>query len=86
MTVTAEDERFDHQFNVYWQEPDLPSLQVQLEYVEAKQKTFEEQNERLRGEETSIDHALAALLARDATKFTPFRAGGGPCSAFVSCA
>ena len=73
-TVTAQDERFDHQITVLVDEPpDLESLQVYSEHLKQRQQALEKENEKLRGEETSIDHALAALLARDATKLTPFR-------------
>ncbi|MGZ3457767.1 MAG: DUF2381 family protein [Archangium sp.] len=72
-TVTTQDERFDHQINVLLNEPHLESLQTHLEYVKEKQKALEKENEQLRSEESSIDHALAALLVRDAVKMTPFR-------------
>jgi uncharacterized protein (TIGR02268 family) len=72
-TVTTQDERFDHQINVLLNEPHLESLQTHLEYVKDKQKALENENEQLRSEKSSIDHALAALLVRDAVKMTPFR-------------
>lgn len=72
-TVTTQDERFDHQIDVLLNEPHLESLQTHLEYVKEKQKSLEKENERLRGEASSTDHALAALLARDASRLTQFR-------------
>jgi uncharacterized protein (TIGR02268 family) len=72
-TVTTQDERFDHQINVLLNEPHLESLQVHLEHVKQRQNVLEKENEQLRSEESSIDHALAALLVRDAVKMTPFR-------------
>lgn len=71
--MTAQNERFDHQIDVLLDNPSPEVLRAHLEYVKEKQKTLERDNERLRSEETSVDHALAALLAKDAVKMTPFR-------------
>jgi uncharacterized protein (TIGR02268 family) len=72
-TVTARDERFDHQVNVFPDEKSREALQSRLEHTRARNQLLEEENGRLRSEETSVDHALAALLVKDATKMTPFR-------------
>jgi uncharacterized protein (TIGR02268 family) len=71
-TVTARDERFDHQVNVFPDEKSREALQSRLEHTRARNQLLEEENGRLRSEETSVDHALAALLVKDA-KMAPFR-------------
>jgi uncharacterized protein (TIGR02268 family) len=72
-TVTTQDERFDHQINVLLNEPHVESLQVYSEHLKQRQNALEKENEQLQSEKSSIDHALAALLVRDAVKMTPFR-------------
>jgi len=72
-TVTARNEQFDHQVNVFPDNETKGALQSRLEYSQYKERILKEQNERYRKEETSIDHALAALLAKGALKMTPFR-------------
>ncbi|HEX5745106.1 MAG TPA: DUF2381 family protein [Archangium sp.] len=71
-TVTARNEQFDHQVNVFPDNETKGALQSRLEYSQYKEQRLTEENERYRKEETSIDHALAALLATDAVKLTPF--------------
>lgn len=72
-TVTARNEQFDHQVNVFPDNETKGALQSRLEYSQYKERILKEQNERYRKEETSIDHALAALLAKGALKMPPFR-------------
>ncbi|XHF08084.1 DUF2381 family protein [Archangium gephyra] len=72
-TVTARNEQFDHQVNVFPDKETKGALQSRLEYTEYRERILKEENERFRKEASSIDHALAALLARDALKMTPFR-------------
>jgi uncharacterized protein (TIGR02268 family) len=63
----------DHQVNVF-QNPDsynavLSSLNASLK----RERELREENERLKQEETSVDHALAALLVKGEVKKTRFR-------------
>jgi len=71
-TVTAQEERFDHQVNVFPDEESPEALRSRLAHSQARARSLEEENGRYRNEETSIDHALAALLAKGAVKMTPF--------------
>jgi uncharacterized protein (TIGR02268 family) len=72
-TVTAREGWFDHQVNVFPNNEAPETLQSRLEQTRARNQILEQENGRLRNEESSIDHALAALLARDAGRMTPFR-------------
>lgn len=72
-TVTSRDAQFDHQVNVFPDDETKGALQSRLAHTQARERILQEENERFRNEETSIDHALAALLANDALKMTPFR-------------
>jgi len=72
-TVTARNEQFDHQVNVFPDNETKGALQSRLEYTQYRERILKEENERFREEASSIDHALAALLVRDAVKMTPFR-------------
>jgi hypothetical protein len=72
-TVTAQEGKFDHQVTVFLRKEAPETLRTRLEYAQAENQLLVEENERRRGEETSIDHALAALLVSDAEKMTPFR-------------
>jgi hypothetical protein len=63
----------DHQVNVF-KDPDsynavLSSLYDSLE----RERTLSEENERLKSEEKSVDHAYATLLVHGEVKRTPFR-------------
>lgn len=71
-TVTAQEARFDHQVNVFPDEESPEALRSRLAHHQARERNLEEENGRYRNEETSIDHALAALLAKGAVRMTPF--------------
>lgn len=71
-TVTARSEQFDHQVNVFPDVETKGALKSRLTYAESRERVLEEENERFRKEASSVDHALAALLVRDAVKMTPF--------------
>jgi uncharacterized protein (TIGR02268 family) len=63
----------DHQVNVF-KDPDsynavLSSLNASLK----RERELRDENERLKQEETSVDHALATLLVKGEVKKTPFR-------------
>ncbi|HEX5754073.1 MAG TPA: DUF2381 family protein [Archangium sp.] len=72
-TVTAQEARFDHQVNVFPDEESPEALRSRLAHHQTRERVLEEENERYRNEETSIDHALAALLAKGAVKMTSMR-------------
>lgn len=72
-TVTAREGAVDHQVNVY-PDPDTPSaLRASLARARSRERHYREEAERYRAEKTSVDHALAALLAKGTVKLTPFR-------------
>lgn len=72
----AEDEerRPDQQVNVFRDSGSYEAMAAVLSHVTKEANALREENERLRKEETSEDHALAALLAAGAIKQTPFAA------------
>lgn len=72
-TVTAREERADGQVNVF-PEPESPdAIRAALADARARERRLQEENERFHQEETSINHAFAALLVGGAVKQTPFR-------------
>jgi hypothetical protein len=71
-TVTARNEQFDYQVNVFPDNETKGALKSRLTHAESRERVLEEENERFRKQASSIDHALAALLARDALKMTSF--------------
>jgi uncharacterized protein (TIGR02268 family) len=73
-TVTTAGDAWDAQIDVY-PDPDSPeSVRVALKEAREHNLALEEDNQRQRREASSVDHALAALLARDEVPLTPFRA------------
>ncbi|KFE64450.1 hypothetical protein DB31_2244 [Hyalangium minutum] len=63
----------DHQVNVF-KDPDSYNAVVSALYDSLKkERKLREENQRLREEESSIDHAYATLLANGQQKKTPFR-------------
>ncbi|WNG57747.1 DUF2381 family protein [Archangium gephyra] len=72
-TVTAQEARFDHQVNVFPVEESPEALRSRLAHHQTRERVLEEENERYRNQETSIDHAIAALLAKRAVKMTSMR-------------
>jgi uncharacterized protein (TIGR02268 family) len=63
----------DQQVNVFKNRESYKAMSSALNDALKKQRVLEEQVERYRKEETSEDHALAALLASGAEKQTPFK-------------
>jgi uncharacterized protein (TIGR02268 family) len=71
-TVTAREGRFDHQVNVFL-DPETPeAIRKRLADSRARERALEKENERLRKEGASVDHAFATLLANGVVKQTPF--------------
>jgi uncharacterized protein (TIGR02268 family) len=66
----------DQQVDVFQDRESYAALHAALLRSLKREKTLEEQVERLRKEETSADHALAALLASGAVTQTPFTIAG----------
>ncbi len=62
----------DQQVNVFKNRESYNAVLSSLYDALQRERVLEEENERLRKEETSEDHALAALLATGASKQTPF--------------
>jgi uncharacterized protein (TIGR02268 family) len=72
-TVTTSNSSRDVQVNVY-PDPESPeAVRTRLEEKHQENEALREENQRREQEETSVDHALAALLARGETSLTPFR-------------
>jgi len=73
-TVKGHDTRVDQQVNVFVS-PDSPdALRARHEHALRRMRKYEEENERLRKEQNSVDHAFASLLAiNGSAKDTPFR-------------
>jgi len=63
----------DHQVNVFKDPESYDAVLSSLYDSLKRERTLREENERLKKEETSIDHALATLLLNGAVKKTPFR-------------
>lgn len=71
--VTAREGQVDQQVNVFLN-PEAPeAMRAALADAHAREQTLTEENQRYKAEETSVDHALATLMARGAVKQTPFR-------------
>ncbi|MBZ4419655.1 DUF2381 family protein [Myxococcus sp. RHST-1-4] len=69
----ADEERAaDQQVNVFRDAESYEAMASALKRVRKEARALREENERLRKEETSEDHALAALLAAGAIEQTPF--------------
>ena len=74
-TVTSSPDRVDGQVNVF---PDPTSPQAVAQALEEKTRENEQllaENLRHRQEESSVDHALAALLLNEQVSMTPFTEG-----------
>lgn len=71
----ADEERAaDQQVNVFRDAESYEAMASALKRARKEARVLREENERLRKEETSEDHALAALLATGAIEQTPFTA------------
>ena len=70
--VTAWDGPGDQQVNVFSDRETTPAVQAALTEALKRERALQEENERYRKEETSADHALAALLVSGSTQQTPF--------------
>jgi uncharacterized protein (TIGR02268 family) len=72
-TVTASKDYRDVQVNVY-PDPESPeAVRARLEQKHRENEALRDENQRREREETSVDHALAALLAKGESSLTPFR-------------
>jgi uncharacterized protein (TIGR02268 family) len=72
-TPEDEERKTDQQVNVFRDTESYEAVVSTLGRVKREATALREENERLRKEETSEDHALAALLATGAIKQTPFK-------------
>lgn len=72
-TVTAREGRFDHQVSVFLDLETPEAARRRLADAHGRERTLEEENERLRKEQASTSHAYASLLASGEVKNTPFR-------------
>ena len=71
-TVTAGDEVFDHQVNVFPDPETLAATRKRLSESITRELDLQKEKERLEQEGNSVDHAFATLLANGAVKQTPF--------------
>jgi uncharacterized protein (TIGR02268 family) len=71
--VTASENRIDQQVNVFLNPQSKEAMRAALADARAREWVLREENQRRKEEETSIDHALAALMVKGAVKQTPFR-------------
>lgn len=69
--VTAGEASVDHQVNLVWDRDSDRFLRASLVDARVKERFYRELVEKYEQEDT-IDHALAALLAKGANKMTPF--------------
>jgi hypothetical protein len=70
-TVTAREGRVDHQVNVFLDLETPEAARRRLADAYVRERTLEEENERLRKEQASTNHAYASLLAGGEAKHTP---------------
>jgi uncharacterized protein (TIGR02268 family) len=63
----------DHQVNVFKNPDSYNAVLASLNDSLKRERKLREENERLKQEETSVDHALAALLVKGEVKKTRFR-------------
>jgi uncharacterized protein (TIGR02268 family) len=63
----------DHQVNVFKNRESYSAVLSSLNDALRRESELREENERLRREEISVDHALATLLVAGQVKKTPFR-------------
>jgi uncharacterized protein (TIGR02268 family) len=73
VVTAAESGQIDQQVNVFPDSETSEAVRSRLSDARRRERLLREENERLRDEENSIDHALAALLVRGAVKMTPFQ-------------
>ncbi|HYI00757.1 DUF2381 family protein [Hyalangium sp.] len=72
-TVASAAAAVDGQINVY-PDPEAPeAVRKELEEKRKEVRSLKAANRRQREEESSVDHALAALLANNELKMTPFK-------------
>jgi hypothetical protein len=72
-TVASSSTQVDSQVNVY-PDPEAPeAVREALEEQRQEARSLRVENRRYREEETSVDHALAALLANNELRMTPFK-------------
>lgn len=72
--VTARESGWvDWQINVFPDRESPDAVRSRLTDTERRERRLQEENERYRQEETSVDHALAQLLANGDLKYTPFK-------------
>jgi uncharacterized protein (TIGR02268 family) len=72
--VTArESGQVDQQVNVFPDRESPEAVRSRLFDAHWRERMLREENERYRKEETSVDHALAQLLANGDRKYTPFK-------------
>jgi uncharacterized protein (TIGR02268 family) len=62
----------DHQINVFKDTDSYNAVRSELYDTLKKERALSEENQRLKKEENSVDHALATLLLNDEVKKTPF--------------
>jgi hypothetical protein len=73
-TVTARESGWvDQQINVFPDRESPEAVRSRLTDAQQRERRLQEENERYRQEETSVDHALAQLLANGDIKYTPFK-------------
>jgi uncharacterized protein (TIGR02268 family) len=66
----------DHQVNVFKDRESYNAVLSSLNDSLQRERELREENERLKQEETSVDHAFAALLVKGEVMKTPFRSKG----------
>ena len=64
----------DHQVNVFKDRESYNAVLSSLNDSLKRERELSEENERLKKEEISVDHALATLLVKGEVKKTPFSA------------
>jgi hypothetical protein len=72
-TVVGGSVEVDHQVSVYPYPDTEGALRASLAQSRGRERLYREEAERYREEKTSVDHALAALVANNAMDLTPFR-------------
>ncbi|MFP2905661.1 DUF2381 family protein [Pyxidicoccus sp. 3LFB2] len=72
-TLVAAEDKVDGQVNVFPNQDSPEAVRVALEEHREENKTLRAENRRCRDEESSVDHALAALLASNQLALTPFK-------------
>ncbi|MCY1030382.1 DUF2381 family protein [Corallococcus sp. BB11-1] len=71
--TAPEDGRVDQQLNVFRDSESPGAVRSRLSDSRVREQRLQEENERFRQEETSVDHALAAIMSQGAVEMTPFR-------------